>query len=156
MPARSRVTAATLTGWHDAFLAGQKRGDHDHRDDHREVERDTRQVRITPVGEEVVARARQLLAEAQDLMILAKRAAEHLDQSSDDEERRAVIGDLADDLLGQIVVQQHQVQVGVRQEFASAEASGCDDREAGRHARGGDREHRHRRAGDDPRRGEEP
>jgi len=42
------------------------------------VERDTRQVRITPVGEEVVARARQLLAGAQDLMILAKGAAEPL------------------------------------------------------------------------------
>jgi LysR family transcriptional regulator, hydrogen peroxide-inducible genes activator len=42
------------------------------------VERDTRQVRITAVGQEVVARARQLLASTQDLMALAKGAAEPL------------------------------------------------------------------------------
>jgi LysR family transcriptional regulator, hydrogen peroxide-inducible genes activator len=42
------------------------------------VERDTRQVRLTPIGEEVVARARQLLASAQDLVALAKGAAEPL------------------------------------------------------------------------------
>src|SRR5689334_11561148 len=42
------------------------------------VERDTRRVRITPVGEEVVKRARQLLASAQDLVELAKGAAEPL------------------------------------------------------------------------------
>ena len=42
------------------------------------VERDTRQVRITPVGDEVVKRARQLLASAQDLVELAKGAAEPL------------------------------------------------------------------------------
>jgi LysR family hydrogen peroxide-inducible transcriptional activator len=42
------------------------------------VERDTRRVRITPVGQEVVTRARQLLASAQDLMVLAKGAAEPL------------------------------------------------------------------------------
>jgi len=42
------------------------------------VERDTRQVRVTAVGEAVVTRARQLLASAQDLMTLAKGAAEPL------------------------------------------------------------------------------
>ncbi len=42
------------------------------------VERDTRVVRITQVGEEVVARARQLLAAAQDLVSTAKSAAEPL------------------------------------------------------------------------------
>ena len=42
------------------------------------VERDTRRVRITPVGEEVVKRARQLLASTQDLVELAKGAAEPL------------------------------------------------------------------------------
>src|SRR6478672_5300355 len=42
------------------------------------VERDTRQVRLTAVGEAVVARSRQLLASAQDLMTLAKGAAEPL------------------------------------------------------------------------------
>lgn len=39
------------------------------------VERDTRVVRITPVGEDVVARARRLLADAQDLVAVAKNAA---------------------------------------------------------------------------------
>src|SRR5690242_3278523 len=39
------------------------------------VERDTRQVRVTPIGVEVVARARQLLASAQDLMAIAHGAA---------------------------------------------------------------------------------
>lgn len=42
------------------------------------VERDTRRVRITPVGEQVVARARLLLASAHDLMELAKGASEPL------------------------------------------------------------------------------
>jgi len=42
------------------------------------VERDTRVVRITLVGEEVVARARRLLADAQDLVSTAKSAAEPL------------------------------------------------------------------------------
>jgi LysR family hydrogen peroxide-inducible transcriptional activator len=42
------------------------------------VERDTRVVRITPVGEEVVARARGLLADVQDLVSTAKSAAEPL------------------------------------------------------------------------------
>ena len=42
------------------------------------VERDTRVVRITAVGEEVVARARGLLAAAQDLVAVAKGAAEPL------------------------------------------------------------------------------
>ncbi len=42
------------------------------------VERDTRVVRITPVGEEVVARARRLLADAQDLVSTAGGAAEPL------------------------------------------------------------------------------
>jgi LysR family hydrogen peroxide-inducible transcriptional activator len=42
------------------------------------VERDTRMVRITPIGEEVVARARRLLADAQDLVSTAKSAAEPL------------------------------------------------------------------------------
>jgi len=42
------------------------------------VERDTRQVRITAVGQEVVARARQLLASTQDLMALAQGAVEPL------------------------------------------------------------------------------
>jgi len=42
------------------------------------VERDTRQVRLTPIGAEVVARARQLLAGAHDLMALAQGAAEPL------------------------------------------------------------------------------
>jgi LysR family hydrogen peroxide-inducible transcriptional activator len=42
------------------------------------VERDTRVVRITPVGEEVVARARRLLADVQDLVSTAKSAAEPL------------------------------------------------------------------------------
>jgi LysR family hydrogen peroxide-inducible transcriptional activator len=42
------------------------------------VERDTRVVRITPVGEEVVARARRLLADVQDLVATAKSAAEPL------------------------------------------------------------------------------
>jgi LysR family hydrogen peroxide-inducible transcriptional activator len=42
------------------------------------VERDTRQVRLTAIGQEVVARARQLLASTQDLMALAKGAAEPL------------------------------------------------------------------------------
>jgi LysR family transcriptional regulator, hydrogen peroxide-inducible genes activator len=42
------------------------------------VERDTRVVRITRVGDEVVARARQLLASAQDLVSTAKNAAEPL------------------------------------------------------------------------------
>lgn len=42
------------------------------------VERDTRVVRVTAVGEEVVARARRLLAEAQDLVAVAKGAAEPL------------------------------------------------------------------------------
>jgi LysR family transcriptional regulator, hydrogen peroxide-inducible genes activator len=42
------------------------------------VERDTRVVRITPMGEEVVTRARRLLAEAQDLVSMAKGAAEPL------------------------------------------------------------------------------
>jgi LysR family transcriptional regulator, hydrogen peroxide-inducible genes activator len=42
------------------------------------VERDTRTVRITPVGEEVVARARGLLAAAEDVVAVAKGAAEPL------------------------------------------------------------------------------
>ncbi len=42
------------------------------------VERDTRQVRVTPIGLEVVSRARELLASAQDLVALAKGAAEPL------------------------------------------------------------------------------
>jgi len=42
------------------------------------VERDTRVVRITPMGEDVVARARRLLADAQDLVSAAKGAAEPL------------------------------------------------------------------------------
>jgi len=42
------------------------------------VERDTRVVRITPMGDEVVARARRLLADAQDLVSTAKGAAEPL------------------------------------------------------------------------------
>jgi LysR family hydrogen peroxide-inducible transcriptional activator len=42
------------------------------------VERDTRMVRITAVGEEVVARARGLLAAAQDLVAVATGAAEPL------------------------------------------------------------------------------
>jgi LysR family hydrogen peroxide-inducible transcriptional activator len=42
------------------------------------VERDTRQVRITPIGAEVVARARQLLAAAHDLMAIAQGASEPL------------------------------------------------------------------------------
>ena len=42
------------------------------------VERDTRMVRITAVGEEVVARARGLLAAAADLVAVAKGAAEPL------------------------------------------------------------------------------
>src|SRR4051812_7662985 len=42
------------------------------------VERDTRQVRITATGAEVVSRARQMLAAAQDLMTLAQDAAEPL------------------------------------------------------------------------------
>ena len=42
------------------------------------VERDTRAVRVTPVGEQVVARARSLLAAAQDLVTVAKGAAEPL------------------------------------------------------------------------------
>lgn len=42
------------------------------------VERDTRVVRITAVGEEIVARARGLLAAAQDLVAVAKGAAEPL------------------------------------------------------------------------------
>jgi LysR family hydrogen peroxide-inducible transcriptional activator len=42
------------------------------------VERDTRVVRITPIGEEVVARARGLLADVQDLVSTAKSAAEPL------------------------------------------------------------------------------
>jgi len=42
------------------------------------VERDTRVVRLTPVGEEVVERARGLLAAAHDLVSTAKSAAEPL------------------------------------------------------------------------------
>ena len=42
------------------------------------VERDTRVVRITPVGEEVAARARELLAGAQDLLAIAQGAAKPL------------------------------------------------------------------------------
>jgi len=42
------------------------------------VERDTRVVRLTPVGEEVVTRARGLLAAAHDLVSTAKSAAEPL------------------------------------------------------------------------------
>jgi len=42
------------------------------------LERDTRTVRVTPAGGEVVARARQLLAAAQDLVSVAKGAAEPL------------------------------------------------------------------------------
>ncbi|MEO8628781.1 MAG: LysR substrate-binding domain-containing protein [Betaproteobacteria bacterium] len=42
------------------------------------VERDTRVVRVTPIGEEVVARARQLLASAQDLVAIAANAGEPL------------------------------------------------------------------------------
>jgi LysR family hydrogen peroxide-inducible transcriptional activator len=38
------------------------------------VERDTRSVRLTTIGEEVVARARTLLAQAQDIVDLAKGA----------------------------------------------------------------------------------
>lgn len=42
------------------------------------VERDTRVVRITPVGEDVVGRARAMLAAAQDLVAVAKGATEPL------------------------------------------------------------------------------
>ena len=42
------------------------------------VERDTRTVRLTAVGEEVAARARGLLASAEDLVAIAKGAAEPL------------------------------------------------------------------------------
>ena len=42
------------------------------------VERDTRSVRLTEVGKEVVARSRTLLAQAQDLVDLAKGAGEPL------------------------------------------------------------------------------
>jgi LysR family hydrogen peroxide-inducible transcriptional activator len=42
------------------------------------VERDTRSVRLTAAGKEVVARARTLLAQAQDLMAIARGAAEPL------------------------------------------------------------------------------
>lgn len=42
------------------------------------VERDTRAVRLTALGEQVTARARELLAGAQDLMELARRSAQPL------------------------------------------------------------------------------
>ena len=42
------------------------------------VERDTRVVRITPVGDDIVARSRGLLAAAQDLVAVAQGAAEPL------------------------------------------------------------------------------
>ncbi|HTO51066.1 MAG TPA: hydrogen peroxide-inducible genes activator [Burkholderiales bacterium] len=42
------------------------------------VERDKRHVRLTPAGEEVVAKARALIAQAQDLVATAQRAAEPL------------------------------------------------------------------------------
>jgi len=42
------------------------------------VERDTRAARLTPVGEDVVARARRLLADTQDLVSTARSAAEPL------------------------------------------------------------------------------
>lgn len=45
------------------------------------VERDTRSVRLTDVGAEVVARARALLAQAQDLVDVAKGAREPLSSS---------------------------------------------------------------------------
>jgi LysR family hydrogen peroxide-inducible transcriptional activator len=45
------------------------------------VERDTRSVRLTDTGREVVARARTLLAQAQDLVDLAKGAGEPLSTS---------------------------------------------------------------------------
>ena len=41
-----------------------------------------------------------------------------------------VFGDLADDVLGQVVVQQHQVEVGVRQQFPAAQPPGGNDGEA--------------------------
>ena len=40
------------------------------------------------------------------------------------------LGDLADDLGGHVVVQQHQIEIGVRQHLAAAEPTGGDDREA--------------------------
>jgi hypothetical protein len=40
------------------------------------------------------------------------------------------LGDLADDVGGHVVVQQHQIEVGVRQQLAAAEAAGGDDGEA--------------------------
>jgi LysR family hydrogen peroxide-inducible transcriptional activator len=45
------------------------------------VERDTRSVRLTEIGREVVARSRTLLAQAQDLVDLAKGAREPLSSS---------------------------------------------------------------------------
>ncbi len=45
------------------------------------VERDTRSVRLTEIGREVVARARTLLAQAQDIVDLAKGASEPLSSS---------------------------------------------------------------------------
>ena len=45
------------------------------------------------------------------------------------------LGDLADDVVGHVVVQQHQVEVRVRQQLPASQATGGDDREA---AGGGD------------------
>ncbi len=42
------------------------------------VERDRQNVRLTPLGEQVVARARVLLADAQDLMRLSREMSEPL------------------------------------------------------------------------------
>ena len=42
----------------------------------------------------------------------------------------STLGNPTDDVVGQIVVQQHQVEVGIRQQLAAAEPAGGDDGEA--------------------------
>ena len=43
-----------------------------------------------------------------------------------------LFGNLCDHFVGQVVVQQHQIEIGVRHEFAAAQTTGGDDGEPAR------------------------
>ena len=68
------------------------------------VERDRQNVRLTPLGEQVVARARVLLADAQDLMRLSREMSEPLTGDL----HLGVIPTIAPFLLSQLLDEVHK------------------------------------------------
>ena len=68
------------------------------------VERDRQNVRLTPLGEQVVARARVLLADAQDLMRLSREMSEPLTGDL----HLGIIPTIAPFILSQLLAEVHQ------------------------------------------------